>query len=640
MASLFLSYDRDHASIARVIATALEKAGHSVWWDRRIGGGTEYAQEIEQALDNADVVIVLWTSSSIASPWVRDEAGAGRDKGRLVPLSLEGTPPPIGFRQFQSIDLGTWRGRGRVPRLQDILAAIERQLKEPGIPTPVGTDPVRHRRSGPSLNMWALIGLGVTMFFVIVGLLIGRPWELGSSSGPTVSVTAADGSPRSQAAASDLLVKLGGLAQVGGGKWQLVDESEKPGKPDLLFRTADTGSDDKPQSNLVLLDGKSNSLLWSREFTFLSGQQADLRQQLSLTAGRVLGCVLESRTAKRLPRDQLKLFLDACASLADQDLGNYDQVAAQMRTIVGQTPTFRPAWGRLLFADSTIADVARNTGDEASALQQFKTDLAKARSQFPDLPEIAIGAVHDLKYGDFGIRIQMLEEAARRAPDNASVAGELSNALANVGRMNDAVQTAKRSADLDPLSPGGTTNYIMTMAYAGYVDTARSELAKAEKLWAGTGSIREAQVAFATRFGDPLAAMKLDPEGYNTIIYYKARAEPSPANIAKFKAGVDEFRPKTVTSDQVGWAIQGLGEFGLVDDVYYWLGRLSTDEVASISYILFRPALASVRRDPRFMPLASRIGLVRYWQSSGKWPDFCERPGIPYDCKAEAAHLQ
>jgi hypothetical protein len=77
----------------------------------------------------------------------------------------------------------------------------------------------------------------------------------------------------------------------------------------------------------------------------------------------------------------------------------------------------------------------------------------------------------------------------------------------------------------------------------------------------------------------------------------------------------------------------------LVDDVYYWLARLSDDQVSQISYILFRPALASVRRDPRFLPLAKRIGLVDYWQKSGTWPDYCSRPGIPYDCKKEAAKL-
>lgn len=161
-----------------------------------------------------------------------------------------------------------------------------------------------------------------------------------------------------------------------------------------------------------------------------------------------------------------------------------------------------------------------------------------------------------------------------------------------------------------------------------------------EKVWAGTGALNDAEVGFVTRYGDPAAALKLDPTGYSTEFFYTARADPSPANIAKLKAGIDEFRPKQVNRSQVGWAIQALSEFGLVDDVFYWLGRLSNDDGARISYILFRPGLASVRRDPRFMPLASRIGLVRYWRSSGKWPDFCQRPGIPYDCKKEAAKLQ
>ncbi|MBW0006686.1 MAG: TIR domain-containing protein, partial [Sphingomonas sp.] len=407
MASVFLSYGRDDGAQAKPIAAALERAGHSVWWDRHIGGGSQFSKEIEQALNGADVVLVLWSPASVDSAWVRDEAGAGRDRGQLVPLSLKGTQPPLGFRQFQAINLGTWGGRGKVPRLNEILAAIERQTKEPGIPAPRNAQP----RHGPSLNMWALIGLGVGLFFVVIGLLIGHTWNQGSSSQPTVAVSAADASPRSQSAAAGLLVKLGELTNVGAGKWQLTESVDKEARPDLLFRVADTGSDDKPQSSLVLLDGKSNALLWSREFTFPAGQQPDLRQQLSLTAGRVLGCVLESRKAKGVSRDQLKLFLEACASLADEDLENYDQVAAQLRSIVAQTPSFKPAWGRLLFADSAIADVARNTGDEASKLKQLKTDLVEAKSQFPDLPEIAIGAVHDLKYGDFGSRIQILQNA-------------------------------------------------------------------------------------------------------------------------------------------------------------------------------------------------------------------------------------
>ena len=50
LARLFLSYDREDADKAQAIAGALEKAGHEVWWDRHIRGGSEYSKEIEQAL--------------------------------------------------------------------------------------------------------------------------------------------------------------------------------------------------------------------------------------------------------------------------------------------------------------------------------------------------------------------------------------------------------------------------------------------------------------------------------------------------------------------------------------------------------------------------------------------------------------
>jgi hypothetical protein len=49
MASVFLSYDRDDVGKAKPIAAALEKAGHSVWWDQHIKSGTQYSKVIEEA---------------------------------------------------------------------------------------------------------------------------------------------------------------------------------------------------------------------------------------------------------------------------------------------------------------------------------------------------------------------------------------------------------------------------------------------------------------------------------------------------------------------------------------------------------------------------------------------------------------
>lgn len=641
MASVFLSYDRDDSDRARQFARALEKAGHQVWWDLHVRGGAQFSKVIEEALKAADAVVVLWSANAIESAWVRDEAAAGRDSGRLVPVTIDGTQAPLGFRQYQMIDLSRWRGRGTPTQLRTLFADIEaiavaeQRLEPSRLPTTSQIIDFHRLLPGP---IWVIGAAAALLLLLILGIGLWS-WQ-GASKLPVVEVAAADPSPRSAAAARDLFVKLGSLAQVGGGEWQLVDGAAVKGKPDFLFRASDTSSSRQSAANLLLLNGKDDSLLWSREFTLPAGGVADLKQQMSLTAGRVLGCALESRNQRNLAPDILRTFLDACASLADLSGEDYGPVTAQLRKIVARVPSFEPAWGRLIMAESTALEFDRFTAAFSPSKRQLAADANRVRSEFPNLPELAVADVRLRDRIDYGRDIDQLSAAVERAPANPLLAAELCGALLKVGRMADAISNARRAAELDPLSPGGMTTYIMTLAHGGQLESARSELAKAEKLWGGTGSLRDAQVAFHVRYGDPAVAMNLDPEGYNTAAYYNARANPSPANIAKFKSGVDEFRPKSVTANQVTWAIQGLGEFGLVDDVYYWLGRLPDDQIAYISYVLFRPALAGVRRDGRFMPLAKRIGLVNYWQRSGKWADYCSRPGVSYDCKAEAAKLR
>src|SRR5688500_9374777 len=98
-ATLFVSYARSDASRADRIIAALQKHRYEVWWDAKLEGGSAFADSIADALQRADVVIVLWSKASLSSDWVRDEAAVGRDRKRLVPLSLDGTEPPLGFRQ-------------------------------------------------------------------------------------------------------------------------------------------------------------------------------------------------------------------------------------------------------------------------------------------------------------------------------------------------------------------------------------------------------------------------------------------------------------------------------------------------------------------------------------------------------------
>ena len=121
MADVFLSYARGDRAVAERLAHAIGEAGLSVWWDRHIKGGAEFSSDIEQQLEAAAKVLVLWSKEAVVSRWVRDEASFAADSKRLVSATIDGTPPPLGFRQFQTIDLKAWAAKG---------AAIPNELAE------------------------------------------------------------------------------------------------------------------------------------------------------------------------------------------------------------------------------------------------------------------------------------------------------------------------------------------------------------------------------------------------------------------------------------------------------------------------------------------------------------------------------
>jgi hypothetical protein len=412
---------------------ALEKAGHTVWYDRHIHGGAQFSRKIEQALDDADAVVVLWSGRSLESAWVRDEAAEGRERGKLVPLSVGKVSPPMGFRQFQTIDLGAWKGRGKVPRLPELLEAVATQTQQPPDrpsatpkPEPVGV----HVKP---MRPWLLAAASIVL---LLALGAGAWAWFGRAGLPVVEVAAANGSARSQAAASDLFVKLGSLAQVGQGKWELVDASSAPARPDLIFRTSDTGSPRQPQADLVLLNGKDGGLLWSREFSFPPGGEADLRQQLSLTAGRVLGCALESRAAGGLRRDLLKLFLNACAVLAETSSEDPTKSFGLLRSVVTAEPRFEPAWARLIYAEAQAVDWA-DSGEAdtvlAEATRNLRDDIGKVEKLAPDLPQLTLAKIKFLPPMAYRQRLDLLAKAAEEAPNTPEIFAEQQVELQRVG---------------------------------------------------------------------------------------------------------------------------------------------------------------------------------------------------------------
>jgi hypothetical protein len=136
MIVVFLSYAREDFPIARQVAESLREEGWSVFFDPQIPVGSTWDNLIEEQLSGASCVVVLWSSASIASDWVRAEAATAAERGVLAPALIEATHPPLGFRMIQTANLVGWHGRRGHAGLSNLIAAIRafsQLTKEPNV---------------------------------------------------------------------------------------------------------------------------------------------------------------------------------------------------------------------------------------------------------------------------------------------------------------------------------------------------------------------------------------------------------------------------------------------------------------------------------------------------------------------------
>ncbi|XOV86284.1 MAG: TIR domain-containing protein [Pseudomonadota bacterium] len=131
MADIFVSYAREDHAKAKALVGLLEDQGWSVWWDREIGPGSAFSRVIEEEIEKARCVLVLWTSHSVASEWVNAEASEGLARRILIPVLLEGVRVPLVFRQMQASDLTGWPGRARPEEIASLLNAVGAAIDRP-----------------------------------------------------------------------------------------------------------------------------------------------------------------------------------------------------------------------------------------------------------------------------------------------------------------------------------------------------------------------------------------------------------------------------------------------------------------------------------------------------------------------------
>ena len=633
MANVFLSYARDDLAKAELVTAALERLGHSVWWDRRVQGGSRFSLEIEQALKSADVVLVLWSRTSVQSAWVTDEAAEGRDSGRLVPVVIDDSKPPLGFRQFQSIDLSGWKGRANAPAITMLHEAI---VARSG-PAEHAVAPPKPIKAGRDFRRWG-IALGSLSVLALASLLY---WLNG---------------PASQQDPGALRLQLGRfevLSQDVPQKVPLTLREEILGAlatDAVIIASTDqqtTGSD--PGYGLTASIGRTGDLLrftvhvankrtgatvWTETLERPAALTDIAPRQVAVALSQVLRCGLGgvARYPHAMPDATLSIFFNYCEEYWADTMGKQMNPTRSLdlaHRVTEAAPDFSRGWSALA---TSAAWVGRENG-LSEALRKEAVQAAERAIKLDQENSEAYSALAGLEpQFAFAAREKLyLKSIGVRPSDCGCEYVGFGGMLSRVGRNADAAAAYRRAHDMIPLSADVNANWAEALFVLGRTGEAREAANSALELWPDHSGIRELLVRSAIWTGRYDEALKLlaDPK---TPISEPERLALG-IGLKALKSGGTASKQGAIQALQK-LAVEGSTQGPLVIALLAALGaeqqaltlaavHIQRDGPSALS-VLFQPPLAAARTTPQFTQLAERFGLVSYWRQSGHLPDFCK----------------
>jgi hypothetical protein len=95
-----------------------------VWWDHTIPPGKTWDTHIAAAIESAKACIVVWSARSVGSDWVKEEATLARDADKFLPVALDASLPPVGFRRIQAAQMAGWTGDRTHPQFQLLVREV------------------------------------------------------------------------------------------------------------------------------------------------------------------------------------------------------------------------------------------------------------------------------------------------------------------------------------------------------------------------------------------------------------------------------------------------------------------------------------------------------------------------------------
>jgi len=396
-------------------------------------------------------------------------------------------------------------------------------------------------------------------------------------------------------------------------------------------------------------DGVTHDALWSTEFKRRSPEASDLPEEVAARVADVVNMVGFARSANPPLTDNsaLSALLQTADMIRDPGEGGWAKMIDLAQGLVTRHPDF--AFGHSLLA-AAYAEAAENADLPGRAKMMSEAARREANLTLKLDPQDA-GAYVVLSEiepsGNYAAQEAILLRGIKFARHPKQPVGALyqyeGGLLNDVGRLREGLSYQLVAQATDEWSASKTSRLAFVYANMGNLAAARSLLQKAMERWPNHSSVLGYQRYVAGFYEQPAEAIgvfnRLDAraspgDDQNGIwrSFVEARAAHSGRTTA---AAIDRIREAAdrgkIPRETEIMMIAGLGATTQAIEA----ANLALDRQQLEPKFLFTPVMLDVRRDPGFVGLASRMGVIKYWRETGKRPDFCTGQSSRGECSPQ-----
>jgi len=419
-------------------------------------------------------------------------------------------------------------------------------------------------------------------------------------------------------------------------------------------------TDDRVRIAANLTEAESGIVLWSERYDRDVGDTFAMQEDIAVEVAKALEVTLGEAKRVRAPTLTPALsdsYFEARELLRSGAIPCIHAAAAALDRIVREAPDFARAWAAL--ASSKLETLRLSRTDRARLVEDAREAAERALGADPSMGEAyaVLAALEGEFFGRWRERETLIEKALAAEPNNPHLLFRHGQFLVSTGRMAQGYAQQARAFELDPLDP-------MLAAFHGYnvwskqsKEDGRAILVEAAKRYPDNVFVWFMRLNTAALDGDFAQAGELREDGARLIPGLKASAsykagermqqlmmQPSPEAFLQLGhdfAEMAEAEPAAALDLAVALSVLGftgpaLAIFGeALDNVDAWrAGALETTRphIGYETALLFIGETIQLRMNADFPDLCTRLGLSRYWQETGFWPDCLDE--TPYDFKA------